>query len=110
MQPIALLAAALALAAGGQDRRAGQEVEIVVKGASLNETRKQLDDCLARHCTPGEDIDATLAHAENQFVSGDYQGAQRTLAKGHGRNWRYATTLPVEVADLDRAYGRLTNL
>lgn len=105
-----LLAAILALPAAAQDRGAAQDIEIVVRGGSLSETRKQLEDCLARHCPPAEDIEATLAHAENQFIAGDYPGSRRTLAKGHGRNARYAKTLPVQVADLDRAYGRLTNL
>jgi hypothetical protein len=104
-----LLAIFLASPAAAQDS-GQQDVEIVVRGASLTETRKQLDDCLARHCPPAEDIEATLAHAENQFLAGAYGGAQRTLAKGHSRNARYARTLPTEVADLDRAYGRLTNL
>jgi hypothetical protein len=105
-----LLAICLAGPAVAQDREAEQETAIVVRGASLSETARELAECLARHCPPAEDIEATLAHAENQFMAGDYPGSRRTLAKGHGRNARHARTLPVEVADLDRAYGRLVNL
>jgi tetratricopeptide (TPR) repeat protein len=105
-----LLAIVLTAPAAAQDRDGEQDTQIVVTGISLAQTQRQLAECLARHCPPAEDIEATLAHAENQFIAGDYAGARRTLAKGHGRNYKYAKTLPVEVADLDRAYGRLTNL
>ncbi|MDT8759503.1 TonB C-terminal domain-containing protein [Sphingomonas psychrotolerans] len=105
-----MLALVLAAPAAAQDHQEEQDAPIVVTGVSLAQTQKQLADCLARHCPPAEDIEATLAHAENQFIAGDYAGARRTLAKGHGRNYRHRKTLPVEVADLDRAFGRLTNL
>ncbi|ATY32322.1 hypothetical protein [Sphingomonas psychrotolerans] len=81
---------------------------IVVTGTPLSKTEADLKDCLARKCPPREDIDASLAHAENQFVAGYYTEARQTLAAARGRNARYAATLPVEVADLTRAYGRLS--
>lgn len=83
---------------------------IVVTGNPLSETAKRLRACLERHCPPNEDIDASLAHAENQFLEGDYRNARGTLAAAHNRNAQYAKQFPVEVSDLDRAYGRLTNM
>ncbi|MDP5278823.1 hypothetical protein Q9Q95_07800 [Sphingomonas sp. DG1-23] len=84
------------------------EQTIVVTGTPLSKTEADLRDCLARKCPPREDIDASLAHAENQFVAGDYAGSRKTLAASRSRNARYAATLPVEVADLTRAYGRVS--
>ena len=63
--------------------------------------------CLARHCSPKEDIDATLAHAENAFVAGDYRTARTTLLASIRRNRKYAASLPVEVSDLLRAHSRI---
>ncbi|MBB4098422.1 hypothetical protein [Sphingomonas kyeonggiensis] len=83
---------------------------IIVTGNPLSETAKRLRACLERHCPPNEDIDASLAHAENQFLEGDYRNARATLAASHGRNAQYAKQYPIEVSDLDRAYGRLTNM
>ncbi len=86
------------------------EQTIVVTGTSLPQTEADLKACLARKCPPREDIDASLAHAENQFVAGYYAEARRTLAAARHRNARYASTLPVEVADLTRAYGRISEM
>lgn len=95
-----LLQAAPALASPPKD--------VVVTGQRLETTAKALADCLARHCPPREDIDASLAHGENLFLAGEYAQARHVLARARGRNLRYAATFPVEVADLARAYGRLS--
>jgi hypothetical protein len=87
-----------------------EENHIVVTGTPLDDSARKLKDCLARKCAPKEDIDASLAYAENQFIAGEYQSARETLAASHNRNRRFASTYPTEVADLSRAYGRLTNL
>ena len=50
---------------------------IVVTGIPLRQTERALRACIARKCPPKEDIDATLAHAENLFVAGKYQDARR---------------------------------
>lgn len=83
---------------------------IVVTANSSKTTAAALAACLARQCPPKEDIDASLAHAENQFVEGDYQAARSTLLASRNRNRRYARTLPIEVADLSRANARLASL
>ncbi|MEN2785882.1 hypothetical protein ACFOKI_10250 [Sphingomonas qilianensis] len=63
--------------------------------------------CLARSCPPKDDIDASLAHAENAFVAGDYTTARTTLLASIRRNRKYAATLPVDVSDLMRAQSRV---
>lgn len=106
---LALVAAPPALA---QEKAQEQDSApaIVVTGTPLATTQKRLADCLAQNCPPVEDIAASLAHAENQLLSGDYNGSRGTLAASHNRNARYAKQYPTEVSDLDRAYGRLTDM
>ena len=96
---ITAAAMALALPAVAQD--------IVVTGKPLTETAANLEDCLKRKCPPNEDIAATLAHAENLFMSGDYKTAQRTLHASLGRNRKHGEGYPMEVSDLFRANGRV---
>jgi hypothetical protein len=81
--------------------------EIVVTARSLKDTENDLKACLARGCPPDQDIKATLAHAENQFVEGDYRNARETLAKSLGRNRKHKGDFPIEVSDLLRANGNV---
>ena len=83
---------------------------VIVTARRLEDTERDLKACLARNCPPKEDMTATLAHAENQFLVGQYNDARNTLAASRGRNERFAKTYPVEVADVTRAYARLTSL
>ena len=85
----------------------GEGKTIVVVGRRVEDSARALAACIARQCPPKEEIDASLAHAEDQFLAGDYPEAQRTLAKARGRNMRYKRELPVEVGDLLRASGRM---
>lgn len=82
---------------------------IVVTARSLPQTERALTECLARGCPPKEDIDASLAHGENLFLSGDYAGARHILSRSRDRNMRHAKDFPVDVADLARALGRVSN-
>jgi hypothetical protein len=107
---LAGVALTFAMPAWAQDSDQEAAPAIVVTGNPLSETAKRLKACLDRHCPPTEDIDASLAHAENQFLEGDYKAARATLASSHDRNAKYAKQYPVEVADLDRAYGRITGM
>jgi tetratricopeptide (TPR) repeat protein len=86
---------------------ASTEKPIIVTGISLRQTERNLKECLARHCPPNEDIDASLAHAENLFVAGDYKQARWTTLASIGRNSKYAKQYPVDVSDLYRANGRI---
>jgi hypothetical protein len=95
------LAAALAFALPVQAQ------EIVVTGKSLKQTEADLRACLERKCPPDEDVRATLAHAENLFVSGDYKNSRATLKDSIGRNKKHGEAFPVPVSDLLRANGRI---
>lgn len=99
----AILVAATAIAAPEPENR-----EIVVIGQSLKDTQKALADCIARGCPPDEEIRAALAHAENQFITGDYRDAKSTLNKTAGRNRKHGGQYPIEVSDLFRASSRIS--
>ena len=94
--------------AAAQEAKPNVEREIVVTGQSLSDTEKALFDCLARGCPPEEDIRLTLAHAENQFVAGDYRDSRSTLRKSLSRNRKHGDELPVPVSRLFRANSRIS--
>jgi len=100
----AAMSIATALPAAAQDNPT-----IVVTGKSLADTERDLRACIARHCPPDEEIAATLAHAENQFVAGKYKDSRTTLLAGIGRNKRYAHDYPIPVSDLLRANARVAS-
>ena len=81
--------------------------EIVVTARSLKDTESDLKACLARGCPPDQDIKATIAHAENQFVEGDYRDARETIVRSLGRNRKHKGKFPIEVSDLLRANGNV---
>ena len=97
-----VLPAALGAQQASQDKPKG-ESEIIVTARPLAETEKALADCTARHCPSAEDIKASLRHAENQFLHGDYWAALGTLRQSGGRNRRYREQAGPEFADLMRA-------
>jgi hypothetical protein len=98
---------ALSLAQSAQaatsDRR-----PIVITGTPIAVTRRNLADCLRRRCPPVEDINASIAHAENLFVAGDYEDARGVLFDSISRNKAYGRQFPVEVADLYRSTARVS--
>lgn len=81
--------------------------DIVVKGNSLAASAAALEECLKRDCPPDQDIRASLAHAENLFVSGDYATARSTLRASLGRNRKHSAGYPIQVSDLLRASSRV---
>lgn len=83
------------------------EREIVVTGRSLKDTAEVLSACLARACPPDQDVAASLAHAENLFISGNYDDARATLLRSVGRNRKHGKSYPVPVSDLLRANSRV---
>jgi hypothetical protein len=87
--------------------KAGDDKTIIVTAQTLSETERALKECLARKCPPDEDAKATLSHAENQFVSGDYKSARGTLQKSIGRNADEAKKYPLPVSNLYRANARI---
>lgn len=81
--------------------------DIVVTARSLDDTARALAECLARNCPPAEDIAATLAHAENQFIAGNYRDARTTTLGSIRRNGDEARTVPIELSGLYRANARI---
>lgn len=81
--------------------------EIVVIGKRIADAEAELASCLARHCPPNEDIDATLKLAENQILAGKYRGARTTLIHSLTRNKGVAEQYPVPLSELYRANGRV---
>jgi hypothetical protein len=109
----ALLTAGLMLAASAHAQKApppaaGNDV-IVVTGVSLDDAKAALAACLARACPPDQDIAATIAVAEIQFVDGDYLDARRTLRASARRNRRHGDVYPVPVSNLLRADARVSS-
>ncbi len=84
-----------------------QAEDIVVTGKPLKDTAADLEECIKRGCPPNEDMAATLAHAENQFVAGDYHGSRKTLRESLGRNRKHGKAYPVELSSVLRANGRV---
>lgn len=100
----------LALLATGSPALAQQEDDqpaIVVTGVRIQDFRDRLAQCLARHCPPNEDADATLALAEALFLNGEYPDAHRAVRASIGRNRDQARAYPEPVSDLYRANTRL---
>ncbi|MEA3052907.1 MAG: hypothetical protein QOG72_1810 [Sphingomonadales bacterium] len=102
----ALAALAPAWAQGPAPSSNGQT--IVVRGQRIEDTKRALEACLARKCPPLEDMAATLAHAENLFIGGDYPKARSTIEASMRRNERFARQHPLEVATLHRADARIS--
>lgn len=79
--------------------------EIIVTGR--RDAMTALAACLARRCPPVEDISASLAVAEQEFLLGDYRGARRVLASAVSRNKGYAAIHPRAVATLYDVHARI---
>lgn len=77
--------------------------EILVVGKRLADTEGALAACLARGCSAAEDINASLAHAENLLLSGNYRGARSVLKASIGRNKDEVRRNPEPLSDLYRA-------
>lgn len=99
LAPIFLASSA---AVSGQSKQ-----EIVVIGHQIQNAKDALAACLARHCAPNEDIDASLGLAEAQLLAGKYRDARSTLLKSLSRNHAEAKAYPIPVSDLYRANGRV---
>lgn len=100
MNPVALFALSL-LAASGQPP--AEDQVIVVTGERISDLRANLEACLRRNCPPNEDIDASLALAEAEFLNGDYDRAEEWISASVGRNRRHRRAYPEPVSDLYRS-------
>jgi hypothetical protein len=80
---------------------------IIITGVRISDLKAALAKCLERKCPPDQDIAASTALAEAEFVEGKYQDARTTLKASLGRNKGYANDYPVPVANLFRADSRV---
>lgn len=83
------------------------EREVVVTARPLAETERAWRNCMARDCPPDEEVAAATAHAENQFVAGDYQAARSTLNRTIGHVRGHAKDYPVALGNIWRAKSRI---
>lgn len=90
------------------ENRANKENDpIVVIGPNLELSSEILRNCIENGCEPDIDIDATLAHAENLFVEGQYVESRAVVEASIKRNKQFAAEYTTPVADLYRTQGRL---
>ena len=105
---IALATAIPAASAQTRDDPSGSyDKPIVITGVRLSDLKDALAKCLDRKCPPDQDIAASTALAEQEFVEGKYQDARTTLKASLGRNKGYAKGYPEPVASLFRADSRI---
>ena len=104
-----LLASMLAAASAPNPVQPTVSPPITVTARRLEDAEAALRACIARHCPPDEDINATLAYAESLFVTGDYQEARTALRRSLSRNRGAAARFPVPVSDLYRANALVAN-
>jgi hypothetical protein len=83
---------------------------IIVTGRRIADTEAELKACVARKCSPDQDVAATLAHAEALFLAGEYPESRRTLLAGTGRNRRHAAAYPIPVSRLYNGLSRLSSV
>ena len=100
-----VLIAAIVAASAAPPASSGKP--IIVIGERIRDAEATLQACLARHCPPDEDIDATLALAEGELIAGKYHDARKTLRHSIGRNKDEARNYPEPVSDLYRANARV---
>ncbi|MDG5489334.1 hypothetical protein NYR55_11980 [Sphingomonas sp. BGYR3] len=108
--PLTVAVLALATpAAKAQDVAVPDGPDITVNALSVDDLRKKLTDCIARQCPVGEEIDATLALADNLFIAGQYAEAKKIMRTSLHRNRRHRKTDPGPVAELARAASRVAS-
>ena len=107
---LASLLMLIAFPAAAQAPAADEEpaAPIIVTGIRIQDYRARLEACLARHCPPNEDADATLALAEALFLNGGYEEGREAVHASLRRNQDEAGAYPEPVSDLYRAHARLS--
>ncbi|WP_448660121.1 tetratricopeptide repeat protein [Sphingomonas sp. CJ99] len=93
----------------GHAQQATDGPDITVNAVGVDQLRDELADCIERQCPVPEEIDRTLALAENQFLAGDYRDATLTVRRGLHRNRRHRDAHPLPVSDLARAASRIAS-
>lgn len=101
------LVASVAAAQTKGDQPNGYDKPIIITGVRISDLKAALAKCIERKCPPDQDIAASTALAEQQFVEGHYRDARTTLKSSLGRNKGYAKQYPEPVANLFRADSRI---
>ncbi len=102
MFAIALMLAGQQAAPQAQsDRQPERPVEVVIIG---NPMAHALSECLARGCSPEEEVNAAMNAAAESFAAGSYQEAKTTLRRAISRNKRYSPQMPGLISDLYATY------
>lgn len=87
------------------DRQPERPVEVVITG---NRMREALNKCLARGCTPEEEVDAAMNAGAESFAAGQYQEAKDILRRAIARNKKYGDRMPGPLSDLYATYADVT--
>lgn len=74
--------------------------DITVNAYTVDLADKALQACLERNCPPDEDIAASIALANAQFLVGQYRDSRLTLFGSKGRNKKHAKDYPAPVSQL----------
>lgn len=101
------LVASVAAAQTKRDQPTGYDKPIIITGVRISDLKAALAKCIERKCPPDQDIAASTALAEQEFIEGHYQDARSTLKSSLGRNKGYAKQYPEPVANLFRADSRI---
>lgn len=80
-------------------------VEVVITG---NRMREALNKCLARACSPEEEVDAAMNAGAESFAAGQYQEAKDILRRAIARNKKYGDRMPGPLSDLYATYADVT--
>lgn len=101
------LIAPVAAAQNKSDQPNGYDKPIIITGIRTSDLKATLAKCIERKCPPDQDIAASTALAEQEFIEGHYRDARTTLKSSLGRNKGYAKQYPEPVAKLFRADSRI---
>jgi hypothetical protein len=92
-----MLGSVLLLLAQGASAPMAASDEVIVIGRRAEE---ELAACIARHCSPAEEVEASLHASVEQFADGRYGDARGTLRTAIARNQKYAADMPGPVSSL----------
>lgn len=96
-----LIALMLAVPQAADQPQPAPKPDVVVIG---NRMRAALEACLARRCTPEEEVDAAMNAGAESFAAGRYGEAKKILRRAISRNRKYAGRMPGRISDLYATY------
>jgi tetratricopeptide (TPR) repeat protein len=81
------------------------QADVVITGNRMLEALKK---CLARRCTPEEEVEAAMNAGAENFAAGRYEEAKTILRQAISRNKKYGKLMPGPVSDLYATYADVT--